>query len=97
MLLAPEDAQIRAAGTASFVRPADQADDGQYVLRCFGRSCEDLVMEVVIGKAEPVELILVGSRRTLPPSAAPLVEARPPFSRPQYAPDATLVLRRARI
>lgn len=97
-LVAPEDAQIRAAGTGAFVRPIDRdAGDGQYVVRCFGRSCDGMIMDLVIGKRAPVEMILTGWRPGLPASAQPLVAARPANARPQYTADGTLTLTRVRL
>lgn len=97
-LVAPKDADVRAAGTGAFVRPiAREGDDGQYVIRCFGRSCDGLMLDLVIGKAQPVEFILVGWRPGLPASARPLVAARPKNARPQYTADGTLALARIRL
>ena len=45
-LVAPKDAEIRAAGSGAFVRPIDAGQqDGRYMMRCFGRSCDGLVMD----------------------------------------------------
>ncbi len=98
VLIAPEDARIRAAGTGGFVRPIDAAaEDGKYVISCFGRSCDGMVLDIVTGQPKPIEFTLVGSRRGLPQSAAPLVAARPRFARPQYAPDQTIVFTRTKL
>lgn len=97
-LVAPKDARILAAGIGAFVRPISrQAKEGRYVVRCFGRSCDGLAMDVVIGKAAPVDVIVLGSRSGLPASATPLVAARPKFARPQYSPDATIIMSRLRL
>ena len=77
VLIAPDDARIRAAGTPGFVRAIDAAaEDGKYLLGCFGRSCEKMTLEIVTGQAKPIEFTLVGVRRGLPHSAAPLVTVR---------------------
>jgi hypothetical protein len=90
-LIAPEDAKIRSAGTQGFVRPIDQSENGKYVIDCFGRSCDGLVLELVIGKTAPIDWLIVGSRAGLPSSAAPLLAARPKFARPQYNRDESIV------
>ena len=97
-LIAPEDADIRAAGIGAFVRPVGAGSrDGRYALRCFGRSCDGAVMEVIIGKGQPVEFVLLGWRAGLPSSAAPLVRARPANARPQYTADSSLAISRIRL
>lgn len=98
ILIAPEDARIRAAGTPGFVRPIDVAgEDGKYLISCFGRSCDGMTLDIVTGQARPIEFIVAGVRRGLPQSAAPLIAARPKFARPQYAPDQTIVFTRTRL
>ena len=98
VLIAPDDARIRAAGTAGFVRPIDAtAEDGKYLISCFGRSCEGMTFEIVTGQPRSIEFTVVGLRRGLPDSAAPLLAARPQFARPQYAPDQTIVFTRIKL
>ena len=98
VLIAPDDARIRAAGPPGFVRPIDAAaEDGKYLIGCFGRSCEGMTLDIVTGQAKPIEFTLVGVRRGLPQSAAPLLAARPKFARPQYAPDQTIVFTRTKL
>ena len=97
-LVAPEDAHILAAGSGAFVRQiSKEATDGRYTVRCFGRSCDGLTMDIVIGKAGPIDVIVLGSRAGLPPAAKPLLAARPKFARPQYSPDATITMSRLRL
>ena len=97
-LVAPDDARIRAAGSAGFVRPIDAAvEDGKYLVSCFGRSCEGLELDIVTGRPAPILFTVIGTRRGLPPSAAPLLAERPKFARPQYAPDQTVVFTRAKL
>ena len=96
-LIGPEDAKIRAAGTTGFVRPIDQQEDGKYYIDCFGRSCDGAMMTLVIGKAEPVDLLVVGSRPGLPASGAALLTGRPQFARPQYNRDETLAFIRVKL
>ena len=93
LLVAPEGADIRAAGTTGFVRPIDPTTKKQkYQVACFGRSCDGLVLTIVTGSRQPVKFTLVGSRPMLPRIATPLVDARPRYARPQYLPDQTLTI-----
>jgi hypothetical protein len=96
-LIAPEDAKIRAAGTAAFVRPIDQQEDGKYYIDCFGRSCDGAAITLVIGKADPVDMLVVGSKPGLPASAAALLAGRPQYARPQYTRDETLAFVRVKL
>jgi len=90
LLIAPKDAQIRAAGAPGFVRTIDPSGSDPYAVDCFGRSCDGKTLTLVIGKREPVEVTIVGSRDGLPANAAPLIAASPRFARPQYGRDETL-------
>ncbi|WP_129793846.1 M28 family peptidase [Sphingosinicella sp. CPCC 101087] len=97
-LLAPPDAAVRAAGEPGYLRryrPGGRED--RYALRCVGRSCDGALIELVIGRPEPVEFTVIGTRSGLPPAAAPLVAARPERARPQYAPDTTISISRTRM
>lgn len=97
-LVAPKDARILAAGTGAFIRPIGRdAKEGRYVVRCFGRNCDGLIMDIAIGKVGLVEVIVLGSRPGLPATAKPLLAARPRFARPQYSPDATITMSRLRL
>jgi hypothetical protein len=96
-LIAPEDAQVRSAGVNGFVRPIDPNESGKYWMDCFGRSCDGAVLQLTIGKASPVKMMVVGSKAGLPRSAAPLVAARPKFARPQYNRDETIVFARIKL
>jgi hypothetical protein len=89
-LVAPEDSRIRSAGTAGFVRPIDQDENGKFFLGCSGRSCDGMVLQLTTDHVPPIDVLLVGSRYGLPPAAAPLVAKRPRFGRPQYDPDASI-------
>jgi hypothetical protein len=96
-LIAPESARIRRAGVPGFVRPIDQSADGRYFISCSGRACDGMIVELVVDRSDPLELLVVGSRAALPPSAAALLAARPRFARPQYTPDASIAFRRVRL
>jgi len=97
-LVAPEKADIRAAGVEGFVRPLDpSAKKQKYYVGCSGRSCDGLKLEIEAGNDKPIMFTLVGAYRSLPPSAGPLVAARPKNARPQYLPDETLTLSQIRL
>jgi hypothetical protein len=92
-LIAPEEARIRSAGVAGFVRPIASADSsGRFTITCTGRSCDGAELMIDALSAKPIALTLVGARNGLPASAAPLVQSRPPNARPQYVPDETLTI-----
>jgi hypothetical protein len=92
-LIAPDGADIRSAGVAGFIRPIDQSAKGEkYYFQCFGRSCDGLNLQINVANSDAIEFTLVGATPALPPSAKPLVDARPRFARPQYAPDETVTI-----
>jgi hypothetical protein len=97
-LVAPEDARIRAAGTAGFVRPIDAAaEEGEYSISCSGRSCDGMMLEIVSDSPKPIQFIAVGAKSGLPESAGALLAARRKFARPQYSPDQTIAFARVRL
>ena len=93
-LVAPEDARIRSAGVAGFVRPIDQSAEGKYYLGCSGRSCDGAILQLTTDQPKPIRFLVIGWREGLPASAAPLLRAKPRFARPQYSPSATIVFTR---
>jgi hypothetical protein len=96
-LIAPAEARLRAAGAAAFMqRFGEGADKDKYAVRCVGRACDGAEIDIVLGTADPVDFTIVGTRSGLPPSASALVRARPATARPQYGPDATIAIGRAR-
>ena len=93
-LIAPQNAKIRSAGLPGNTRPIDQSEDGKYFVDCFGRACDGLTLQLVIGRIVPVEFLILGGKAQLSPSAAPLVAARPKFARPQYTRDESIAFTR---
>jgi hypothetical protein len=92
-LIAPEEAHIRRAGVAGFLRPIGTADtSGKFTITCTGRSCDGAELMIDLLSAKPVLFTIVGARSGLPASAASLVRARPRFARPQYTADETLAV-----
>ena len=96
-LIGPADARIKTAGVEGFVRPIGVEETGKYYLECFGRSCEGAVMEFTTSSLKPVPFTITALRLGLPPSAARLLAARPPFARSQYLPDATVAISRVKL
>ncbi|WP_205480578.1 M20/M25/M40 family metallo-hydrolase [Sphingomonas arenae] len=96
-IMAPEQADVRAAGLAGETRPIRaEGTKGSYTLSCTGRRCDGALLEMVVGTA-PVQLTLIGTQWRLPPAAAPLLAAKPANAQPQYLPHATIVVERMRI
>ena len=63
------------------------ADTGPSFIRCAGRGCDGLEVEVLLGTTRPVVAMLVAQRFGPPPEAAPLLKQRPRAAHPQYSPD----------
>jgi hypothetical protein len=93
-LIAPADSRIRSAGASDFVRPIDQNGEGKYLIDCFGRSCDGAKLQLTTGQLKPIPFLVLGRKAPLPQSAAPLVAPRPPFARPQYNRDESIVFTR---
>lgn len=97
VLIAPDDAKIRSAGAAGFIRPIDPNLEGKYSISCFGRSCDGATLQLTIDQAKPVEFLVVGTKAALPPAAAPLLAARPRYARPQYNRDESISFARVKL
>jgi hypothetical protein len=96
-LIAPASASLRSAGVAGFMRPfTPGSGDGRSFLRCAGRACDGVVLDVIVDRPRPLDFTIVGTRTGLPPAAAALVRARPEHARAQYAPDSTITIGRFR-
>jgi hypothetical protein len=93
-LIGTQDSKIRSAGVDGFVRPIDQTENGNYVIDCFGRSCDGATIQFTTRHPKPLKFLVVGSRAAIPPSSAPLIEGRPRFARPQYNRDESIVFKR---
>jgi hypothetical protein len=66
-------------------------------LRCSGRSCEGFVIEALLADRRPIQAELFSYRFSLPPEGRSLVKARPENAIPQYSPDETVTMKRARL
>jgi hypothetical protein len=87
----PTDAKVLALGLAGAAVPipVNKSPD-KALLRCTGRACEGLTIEVVLGDRRPIEAELFSTRFGLPPEARPLLMARPSSAIPQYSPDQSI-------
>lgn len=93
-LVGMKDYRIISAGTGGFVRPIEPDLEGKYYFQCFGRSCDGAMLQFTTAVPVRMGFTLVGSTPGLPPSGAALLQQRPRFARPQYAPDATVSVSR---
>jgi hypothetical protein len=73
-----------------------KAQPAKAILRCSGRSCEGFVIEALLADRAPVEAELSSYRFSLPAEGKALQAARPVNAIPQYSPDETVTLKRAR-
>lgn len=92
----PSDADVRGLGVPGQLRRPAKSGSGRYRLTCTGRSCDGQVVDLLLGP-KPVELLLVDTRWSLPPAAAPLKAAQPANARAQYVPDSTVLVSRLKV
>jgi peptidase M28-like protein len=85
----------RAGGTTMRFGGGRGTDD--FVLRCLGRSCDGMAIELLLAGGASAKLAVIGMRSGLPAAAAPLIRARPPLAAPQYSPDASVAVTRIRL
>jgi hypothetical protein len=89
----PKDAKLLALGPAGAPLPIPpQGEPDKPLLRCTGRACDGIEVEIVLGDRKPVEAELFSTRFALPPQGQPLLAARPSNAIPQYAPDQTITM-----
>jgi predicted small lipoprotein YifL len=94
----PKEADIKALGPVGAPVPIPATGEpDKPILRCTGRTCEWLQVEVVFGNKKPVEAELFSTRFGLPAEGQPLVIARPANAIPQYAPDQTITMSRLKL
>jgi hypothetical protein len=87
----PKEAKVLALGLpGSPLQIPATGEPEKALLRCSGRSCEGLQIEVLLGDRKPLTAEIFAARFALPPQARPLVAARPRDSQPQYSPDQTI-------
>ena len=73
-----------------------KADKGPSILRCTGRRCDGLEVEVILGTTKPVMAMLIATRFQPPPEAKPLIAAMPRDAQPQYNPHSQTRVRAVR-
>lgn len=94
----PKEAGVKALGLVGSAIPIPaNGEPDKPVLRCTGRSCEDLNVEVLFADRNPVEAELFSTRFGLPPEGQPLIAARPRNAIPQYSPDQTITMSRIKL
>lgn len=94
----PEKARVLALGLAGAAIPVPaKGEPDKPLLRCTGRSCEGLQIEVLLGDRRPMIVELFSTRFGLPPEGQPLFAARPGNAIPQYAPDQTITMARVKL
>ena len=94
----PEKARVLALGLAGTAIPLPaKGDPDKPLLRCTGRSCEGLQIEVLLGDRRPMIVELFSTRFGLPPEGRRLIAARPGNAIPQYAPDQTITMARMKL
>ena len=74
----PEDVAVRALGLPGRLQAIDpDADKGPSVLRCSGRACDGMVVELDLATAKPVQAIVIATSFGLPPQGRKLLAMRP--------------------
>jgi hypothetical protein len=85
------EAKVQALGLPGAAIPIPAAGEpDKALLRCTGRSCDGLRIEVLLGDRRPVAAELFSTRFGLPPEGRKLQVARPADAQPQYSPDETI-------
>jgi hypothetical protein len=90
----PKDVPVVAMGlpgNARLISPKAKPDSA--FLRCTGRACDGLIVEVRLAGRAKVKAELIGTRFGLPEEGRKLSAARPPQTHPQYAPDSSIRIR----
>lgn len=98
LLRAEPDAGLRAVRVGgSLARTGKGAAKDPYFFTCAGRSCDGATVDLIVDKAGPLPLTLIGVRAGLPPEGGALVRARPAYAQPQYRPDSTIGVANVRL
>ena len=93
----PEAGFLAARAGGKAMRFGRGRDKDDFVLRCLGRSCDGMQIELLLAAKAPVEATVIGLRTGLPAAAAPLIQARPALSAPQYSADSTIAVGKVRL
>ena len=93
-----EATPVLAMGLPGKLKTIDrQADQGPSILRCTGRRCDELEVEIILGTTKPVLAMLVATRFVPPPEVAPLIDEMPRNAQPQYGPHSQTRIRAVRL
>jgi hypothetical protein len=93
----PEAGFLATRAGGRLMRFGGGREDDDFILRCVGRSCDGMRIELLLAAKSRVKAVVVGIRPGLPAAAAPLVRARPALAAPQYSPDSTVAVRKLRL
>lgn len=86
-----EEVSVRSAGLpGSAIAIEEDAEPGASIIRCTGRACDGLVVEVELGETKTVEALLIALRFELPPEGRKLQALRPANAHPQYGTDSSI-------
>jgi hypothetical protein len=85
----PEGQFLAARAGGSIARFGQGKADAPFTLRCAGRSCNGLVVDLHVANRRSIPATLIGTRFALPEQALPLKRARPSVAAPQYTSDAS--------
>jgi hypothetical protein len=89
-----KDVPVVAMGLAGVARPIPpKAEPGPAFLRCAGRACDGLIVDVRLAGRSKVKAELIGTRFGLPEEGKRLLAARPARTQPQYAPESSIRIR----
>ena len=89
-----KDVPVVAMGLADASRLIPpKSEPGPAFLRCTGRACDGLVVEVRLAGRSKVKAELIDTRFGLPEEGKRLLAARPARTQPQYAPDSSIRIR----
>ena len=72
----------------------EDAGSEQYLLRCYGRACDGLEVEVNLVGSEPLQALVVDYSLGLPEAGATLLAARPATAVSYQEGDLTVVWRK---
>jgi hypothetical protein len=93
----PEARLIAARAGGSIIRFGKGKPNDPFYLRCAGRSCDGLVVDLLVGNVTPTRVELIGFLYALPLAARPLLAARPREAAPHYTPDASISIRKLKL
>jgi hypothetical protein len=86
-----EEVTVRSAGLPGAPIGIDEdAEPGPSTVRCSGRACDGLIVEVEIGGTKTVEASLIAATFAFPPQGARLQAIRPANAHPQYGTDSSV-------